>query len=89
MIHWSFWTFLLCLISQFEEAEPLRKISVMSSNEKQTGNHALQRLDSQIVKNFAQHFKFDIEYITINETLNEVFSTENRFDGFLHSIQHS
>lgn len=92
MIHWSFWALVFCLISQFDGAEASRKISVMLSKEWQIEdrkNHALQRLDFQIIENFAKQFKFEIEYITVNETLNDVFSTEDGFVEFLHSIEHS
>lgn len=48
---------------------------------------ALERLDFKLIETFAKKFKLDIEYITTNETLNEIFGTERGYNEFIRSIQ--
>lgn len=63
-------------------------ITVMVSQSKPFAfyeNHSLKGLDVHIMENFANRFKLQIEYILTNETLNEVFSTNDRFEQFLQA----
>lgn len=52
-------------------------------------NQALQSLDFNMMKNFGKMFNIPIEFVVANETLNEVFSTEDRFKAFAQSSQYS
>lgn len=74
------------------EAKPMEKITVLLSQidpfaSHKAENQALKRLDLKIMENFGKWSNLDIQYITTNESLNEVFSTENRFNQFASSIQ--
>lgn len=73
------------------EIESKQKITVMFSQTEpfihyKKTDRALQRLDFKIMENFGKKFKFDIEYVLANETLNEAFSTEDHFERFAQSI---
>lgn len=46
-----------------------------------------ERLDFQLIDSFAKKFNLDIEYIVTNETLNGIFVTKKRFEGFIKSIR--
>lgn len=45
-------------------------------------NRALDRLELKIMEHFGRKNHLDIQYIIANETLNEVFSIEERFEQF-------
>lgn len=46
-----------------------------------------ERLDSVLIESFAKKYELDIEYIAANDTLNEMFGTENGFKKLLESIR--
>lgn len=69
-----------------------RKITVMVSqsepfavfkNEKQK----FMGLDTTIIGNFGKKYHFQIEYIKANESLKEIFGSENRTEIFFESIK--
>lgn len=46
-------------------------------------------VEVKIIENFARKFSHTIAFIYANVSLNNVFSTENRFQDFHQSIQNS
>lgn len=50
-------------------------------------SHSFERLDLKLIENFGKKFKVHFEYIVTNETLNEVFSSEERFSRFSQSAE--
>lgn len=48
---------------------------------------AFERLDLKLIETFAKKYKLEIEYITANETLNEMFGTEHEFKKLIKSTQ--
>lgn len=69
-----------------------RKITVMVSQSEpfaifKNENPKFKGLDTTIVENFGRKYHFQIEYIKANESLKEVFSSENRTEIFFESIK--
>lgn len=46
-----------------------------------------ERLDLKMIEMFAKKYKLEIEYITANETLNEIFGTEHGLRELIKSIR--
>lgn len=76
----SFIVISLILIFSTLEA---KKINVMLSQVEQAANG----LDMKIVENFGKKFDLQIEYVKTNESLNEIFSSEDRIRNFLKFTQ--
>lgn len=79
------------LLSIFGMKPVQKRITVMVSlaepfaffdNKKQ----ALDGLDVKIIENFGRKFDLKINYIVVNETLNEVFGSEDHFRSFMNSL---
>lgn len=84
----------LILVSLPFGVESTRKITVMVSQLKpfaffDNGTRMLKGLDVKIVENFGKKLNLQIEYVTANESLNEVFSSGNRIQDFFKSAQNS
>lgn len=80
--------------SQSFEAKPLQSINVMISQTEpfayfDAKQYSLKGLDVEIIKNFARKFNLKMNYFITNETLNEVFSSENRANDFLELRRNS
>lgn len=75
----------LILICSIFEAKSTQMVNVMLSQI----DEAFMRLDMKIVENFGKKFNFQIEYITSNESLNEMFSSEDRIRNFFELTQNS
>lgn len=43
-------------------------------------NSSLNDLDVKIIETFAEINKYDVKYVMVNETLSEIFATENTID---------
>lgn len=87
-----FWlTYSMIILSlQSFEAKSTSNINVMVSHAEpfvyfDVKKQSLKGLDVEIIKNFAKKFNLKINYIVTNETLNEVFSSENRVVRFSES----
>lgn len=81
----------LMLVAQSFQVESMHKTTVLIS--KTTSFHssqqmsALERLDLKIIETFAKKYKLEIEYIIANETLNEIFGSENGFKSLMKSMR--
>lgn len=90
----NFLNIVLSLLLQCLLVYSTKKINVLISKtdsfvENSIGKRALERLELKIIENFGIKFKKEIEYIVANETLNEIFSREDRSETFHQSIRHS
>lgn len=74
------------------ESKSIEKIKVMASHRVPfviRGENLLRGLDIDIVENFAKKHQLKMEYFTPNETLHEIFDSEDRFEIFLQINNHS
>lgn len=49
-------------------------------------NPSHKDLDVKIIETFAERSKFSVEYVVVNETLNEIFANEKTVENF--SLNH-
>lgn len=79
------------VVAQLLTVASIDKITVLTSKPRQFHDahkmSAFERLDSKLIETFAKKYKLDIEYIVANDTLNEMFGTENGSKNLLKSIQ--
>ena len=81
---------IVVLAFQLIEAGSMKSIKVMVSQTEpfayfDAKNQSLMGLDVEIVNNFAKKFKLKVKYIVLNESLNELFTSENRIEPFTKS----
>lgn len=93
MFHLKFVALILVIPTFIDAKQSLNKVTVMLSQtdppiHRKIGNSALQRLEVNILENFAKKFKLKIEYIVTNETLNFVFNSKTRFKRFSKSAKY-
>lgn len=81
---------IVALAFQLNEARSMESIKVMVSQAEpftyfDVKSQSLMGLDIEIIKNFAKKFKLKAKFILMNESLNELFTSENRIKHFTKS----
>lgn len=74
-------------------ATPINQLTVMASEIEpfvvySPNKSELIGLDVKIIENFAKRFKVKVKFIMTNESLLEIFSSDDRTAHFLRSIRH-
>lgn len=72
------------------ESKSIQKIKVMASHAIPyviRGENSLRGLDVDIVENFAKKHELEIEYVMANQSLQEIFNTQDMIESFLQTIQ--
>lgn len=64
-------------------ASPIEPFVIYNPNQ-----NTLIGFDVKIIENFAKRFNFEAKFVTTNESLLEVFSSDNRTIHFLRSVEH-
>lgn len=64
-------------------ASPIEPFVILSPNKSE-----LIGLDVKIIENFAKRFKVEAKFIMTNESLLEMFSSDDRTARFLRSVKH-
>lgn len=76
-----------------EIATPINQLTIMASVVEpfvtyHSNQSALIGLDVKIIENFAKRFKLEPKFIMTNQSLLEVFTSDDRAARFLRSVQH-
>lgn len=84
-----FKAFCLIFILHLSEVKGFNEITVVVS---QTDPFSAQienatQIGRKIIETFAKKMRFDVEFIEINKTLNDVFHAEKSFEQFSQSLQ--
>lgn len=84
-------TIIVTLVAQLFAVGSMQKITVLTS--KAPRFHyahemsAFERLDLKLIETFAKQYKLDMEYISANDTLKEMFGTEIGLKKLLDSTE--
>lgn len=68
-------------------AKSIRNITVMLSNSENHANQAFERLERNIIEQFARNQHLRVEYIMAIEVLNVAFNSEDNLRKFRQSIE--
>ena len=82
----------LVVILQLTEAKSLDKLTVMMSQANPFAFHengVFKGLEVKIVENFAKKLKLNVNYILANESLNEIFLTDGRFENVTEAMRYA
>lgn len=85
--------FTLAFLSNFFEVTSINQLTIMASTIKpfvvyHPNQSTLIGLDVKIIENFAKRFNCEAKFIMTNESLLEIFSSNNRTIHFLCSVKH-
>lgn len=84
---------LLAILLNSVEVAPINQLTIMASPIEpfvaySPNQSTLIGLDVKIIENFAKQFKLETKFIVTNESLLEVFSSDQRTASFLRSVKH-
>lgn len=87
-----FKAFCLIIILHLSEVKGFNEITVVVSqtdpiSAQNKNSSEITGIGCKIIETFAKKMRYDVEFIEINETLNDVFHTEKSFDQFSQSFQ--
>lgn len=89
----SFSILIITFLSNFIDVTSINQVTIMASpiepfvvyNPNQS---KLIGLDVEIIENFAKKFNFEVKFIMTNESVLEIFSSDDRTIHFLRSVEH-